>query len=80
MTSQTLKYKSLIYLSHLKKSQRALGSSERPSPLAQHQNCLLRLGPFFLTVLNTQVSLWPLQRGSEKMSCEENLGLACISR
>jgi len=52
------------YFCHLKKSQRALGSSARPSPLAQHQNFRFKLGPFFLTVLKTQDSLCPLQRGA----------------
>merc|ERR1719266_2093333 len=54
----------ILYLSHLKKSQRALGSFERPSPLAQHQNCRPRFGPFFFTVLKTQISLCPLQTGA----------------
>ena len=53
-----------IHFCHLKKSQRALGSSARPSPRAQHQNLRFKLGPFFLTVLNTQDSLCPLQSGA----------------
>ena len=53
----------VVFVAHLKKSHLALGSSLLPPGLAHTQNCLRWLGPAFFTVLSTQGSLCPLQRG-----------------
>ena len=58
-------FANVSHFTHLKKSHLALGSSALPSPLAQHQNCRPKFGPFFFTVLKTEISPWPLHFGAE---------------